>query len=205
VNFFRQIVQKPWVPVVATADELIEGREFPDPPIRIGLRVFLGVVTVIFSLLVISYFGRMAYNDWRAFPEPWLLWLNTALLISSSVAFHQSLSAIRRGKPDRVKDGLLFGGLLATCFLVGQLLIWQQMVASGFYAEANPANAFFFVLTGLHALHLLGGLVAWGKTGAKLLAGMESDKLRQSLELAALYWDYLLLIWLVLFGLLIFT
>ena len=198
-------MQKPWATDVGTPDDLFDGREFPEPSERIGLRVFLGVVTVIFSLLVISYFGRMAYNDWRSFPEPWLLWLNTALLISSSVAFHQSLAAMRRGQASRVKDGLLFGGLLATCFLVGQLLIWQQMVAFGFYAETNPANAFFFVLTGLHALHLLGGLVAWGRTGAKLLSGMELAKLRQNLELAAVYWDYLLFIWLVLFGLLIFT
>jgi len=198
-------MQKPWATASVAPDDLFDGREFPEPSIRIGLRVFLGVVTVIFSLLVISYFGRMAYSDWRAFPEPWLLWLNTALLISSSVAFHQSLTAIRRGQHRRVKDGLIFGGLLATCFLVGQLLIWQQMVAFGFYAESNPANAFFFVLTGLHALHLLGGLVAWGRTGAKLLAGMETAKLRESLELAAAYWDYLLFIWLVLFGLLIFT
>lgn len=205
MNFFRQIMQKPWVTAVATPDDSFEGHEFPLTTVTLGLRIFLVVVSVIFALLVISYFGRMAYGDWRAFPEPWLLWLNTGLLISSSVAFRQSLAAMRRGRVDRVKDGLMFGGLLATCFIVGQVLIWQQMVALGFYAEANPANAFFFVLTGIHGVHLLGGMVAWARTGAKLFAGEDLRKMRQSLELSAVYWDYLLFIWLILFGLLLFT
>ncbi len=198
-------MQKPWVTVPATPDNLAQGREFSLPTVTIGLRVFLGVVTVLFTLLVVSYFGRMAYHDWRALPEPWLLWLNTGLLIASSVAFQAALAAARRGQLIRVRDGLLTGGFFAFAFLVGQLLVWRQLAALGFYAEKNPANAFFYVITGLHALHLLGGLVAWGRTTAKLLRGVALDQLRLSVELCTVYWHFLLLIWLALFALLIFT
>ena len=198
-------MQKPWMAVPATPDNLAEGREFSLTTVKIGLRVFLGVVTVLFTLLVISYFGRMAYADWRPLPEPWLLWLNTGLLIASSVAFQAALIAARRGQLIRVRDGLLTGGLFAFAFLTGQFLAWQQLVALGFYAESNPANAFFYVITGLHALHLLGGLVAWGRTIAKLWRGIELAQIRLSVELCTVYWHFLLLVWLALFALLIFT
>ena len=77
-------MQKPWTAVPATPGNLLQGREFSLPTVTVGLRVFLGVVTVVFTLLVISYFGRMAFADWRALPEPWLLWLNTGSLIARS-------------------------------------------------------------------------------------------------------------------------
>jgi len=198
-------MQKPWVTVPATPDNQIEGREFSLPTVKLGLRVFLGVVTVLFTLLVISYFGRMAYPDWRALPEPWLLWLNTGLLIASSVAFQVALVAARRGRLVSLRDGVLTGGFFAFFFLVGQFRVWQQLAALGFFAEANPANAFFYVITGLHALHLLGGMVAWGRTIAKLWRGTQLAQMRLSVELCTVYWHFLLLIWLALFGLLIFT
>ena len=89
--------------------------------------------------------------------------------------------------------------------LAGQFLAWQQLVALGYFAEENPANAFFYMITGLHALHLLGGLVAWGRTIAKLWRGIALSQLRLSVELCTVYWHFLLLVWLALFGLLIFT
>jgi cytochrome c oxidase subunit 3 len=205
VNFFRQLMQKPWTAVPATPGNLLQGREFSLPTVTVGLRVFLGVVTVVFTLLVVSYFGRMAFADWRALPEPWLLWLNTGSLIASSLAFQAALVAARRAQRVRIRDGLATGGIFALAFLVGQFLVWQQLVALGYFAQENPANAFFYVITGLHALHLLGGLVAWGRTTAKLLRGVALDQLRLSVELCTVYWHFLLLIWLALFALLIFT
>lgn len=198
-------MQKPWESVPATPGNLVRGREFSLPTVTVGLRLFLGVVTVLFALLVVSYFGRMAFADWRALPEPWLLWLNTGTLIASSLAFQVALVAARRGHLVRVRDGLTTGGIFALAFLIGQFLAWQQLVALGYFAQENPANAFFYVLTGLHALHLLGGLVAWGRTVAKLRRGVALAQLRLSVELCTAYWHYLLLIWLVLFALLIFT
>ncbi len=198
-------MQKPWVEVPATPNNLAEGREFSVPTVTIGLRVFLGVVTVLFTLLVVSYFGRMAYADWRALPEPWLLWLNTGLLIVSSVAFQAALVGARHGQLVRVRDGLATGGLFAFAFLIGQFLAWRQLVALGYFAQENPANAFFYVITGLHALHLAGGLVAWGRTSAKFWRGIALPQLRLSVELCNVYWHFLLFIWLAMFGLLIFT
>ena len=205
MNLFRQLTEKPWVTVQGTVVDLHAGRAFPLPTAKIGLRVFLGVVTVLFSLLVVAYADRMAAADWRPLPEPWLLWLNTAMLILSSVAFQWAWVSARRGQGDGVRIDLLAAGGFAFAFLVGQLVVWQQLAALGYFAATNPAVAFFYLITALHALHLLGGMVVWGRTTAKVWRGVEVDQVRLSVELCAVYWHFLLVVWLVLFALLLFT
>lgn len=204
MNFFRQIMEKPWVNQGVAVDPH-DRQATALPTTKVGLRVFLGVATVVFSLIVILYSDRMAIADWRPLSEPWVLWINTALLILSSVALQWAWNGADRGLIDDVRVGLLAGGGFAFAFLIGQLLAWQQMVASGYYAATNPANAFFYLITAMHAVHLLGGLVAWGRTVARLRRGDEVEQLRLSVELCTIYWHFLLVIWLVLFSLMIFT
>jgi cytochrome c oxidase subunit 3 len=81
-------------------------------------------------------------------------------------------------------------------------LAWQQLNMMTSFDVTNPAIAFFYLITALHGLHLLGGLVASGKTTAKVWRGFEMARLRLSVELCAVYWHFLLVVWLVLFGLL---
>ena len=77
---------------------------------------------------------------------------------------------------------------------------------NGYYADANPANAFFYLFTTFHGLHLMGGLIFWGRTTSKLLkSDNKLENLRHSIELCAVYWHFLLIVWLVLFGLMLFT
>jgi len=205
VSFFHQLTEKPWVAAQGRVDDLHGGGEFSLPTATLGLRVFLAVVTVLFSLLVVAYAERMEVADWRPLPEPWLLWLNTAVLILSSVALQWARVSARLGQIDGVRDGLLVGGVCAFAFLAGQLLAWQLLADQGYFAATNPAIAFFYLITALHGLHLLGGLVAWGRTTAKVWRGFEVAQVRLSVELCAVYWHFLLLVWLILFGLLLFT
>ncbi len=204
MSIFRALMEKPWI-VEGVVDDIhgIDLESLPTP--KLGLRVFLGVATVVFSLTIVTYADRMLVPDWRALPIPVVLWPNTALLILSSIALQWARVSADRGRVDGVKSGLLLGGVFALAFLVGQLLAWQQLLGLGYFAATNPANAFFYLITALHGLHLLGGLVAWARTSAKLRRGVALDKLRLSVELCAIYWHFLLVIWLVLFGLLLFT
>ncbi len=205
MHFIHQLTEKPWVAAQGKVDDLHDGRALSLPTAKLGLRIFLAVVTVLFSLLVVAYADRMAAADWRPLPQPWLLWPNTAMLILSSVALQWAWVAANRGQIDGVRVGLLAGGVFAFAFLAGQLLAWQQLAALGYFAATNPANAFFYLITALHGLHLLGGLVAWGRTTAKVRRGFEVAQVRLSVELCAVYWHFLLLVWLVLFALLLFT
>ena len=204
MSIFRALMEKPWVAEGVAED--VHGFDLDSlPKPKLGLRVFLVVATVVFSLIVVTYADRMLVPDWRVLPEPLVLWLNTALLVLSSIALQRARNAADRGQIDGLRSSLFVAGVLAFAFLAGQLMAWQQLIDLGYFASTNPANAFFFLMTALHGLHLLGGLVAWARTTAKLRRGVALEKLRLSVELCAVYWHFLLVIWLVLFGLLLFT
>lgn len=193
------------LPWVAQGTEDVHRDDVSPPAAKIGLWVFLAVVTSLFALFVSAYAMRMELGDWKPLPEPGLLWLNTGVLISTSVAMQWTRAAANRGHTDGVRIGLIAGGVLTFAFLAGQLVVWRQLNASGYPVVANPANAFFYLLTALHGLHLLGGLVVWGRATARLWRGVAVGEVRLSVELCTVYWHYLLLVWLVLFALLLST
>jgi len=162
----QSINVQPWAGQGSIED--VHGGILSWPTAKLGLWVFLAVVTSLFALFISAYAMRMELGDWSPMPKPGLLWLNTAVLIVTSVAMQWTRAAANRGQIDGVRIGLIAGGVLTFAFLAGQLVVWQQLNASGYFVAANPASAFFYLLTALHGLHLLGGLVAWGKTTAKL-------------------------------------
>lgn len=202
MSIFHQLTVKPWVTAQGTVEYLRDRGTSSRPATKLALRVFLAVVAVLFMLLVIAYGSRMAYEDWRPTPQLRLLWANTFMLILSSVALQWAQFSVRRGQMDGMRVGLLAGGAFTVVFLIGQVLAWRQLGTMVYFELTNPAIAFFYLITGLHGLHLLGGLVAWGRTVAKVWGDFDETKIRQSVELCTLYWHFLLLVWLILFGLL---
>jgi len=199
---FHQLMVKPWVTDQGKVDDLYAGGASSGLAKKLALKVFLAVVAVLFMLLLIAYGGRMAYEDWRPAPQLRLLWANTLVLILSSVALQWARYSVRRGRIDAMRVGLLAAGAFTVVFLFGQLLAWRQLGTMVYFEVTNPAIAFFYMITGLHGLHLLGGLVAWGRTVAKVWGDFDVAKITQSVELCTVYWHFLLLVWLVLFGLL---
>jgi cytochrome c oxidase subunit 3 len=184
------------------------------PPARIGLWVFLGVITSLFGLFIAAYFMRMGYghgaghgiSDWHSVPKPPILWFNTGLLLASSAAMQLARGALRAGRRAWAGRYLFAGGALALIFLTGQLVAWRQLQIACFYMTTGPASAFFYVLTAVHGLHLVGGLVVWLRTVQRLwVRAAELIDVRMSIELCTTYWHYLLLVWIVLYGLLLAT
>jgi cytochrome c oxidase subunit 3 len=197
----QRITAKPWLeagPIGDTGASSV-------PASKIGLGVFLAVVGSLFALLISAYSMRTEMGEWKPAPVPKLLWLNTGALILSSGALQWAQIAVKRGKMDAARTGLLAGGVFALVFLSGQLVAWRQLDAAGYYLTANPAAAFFYLITGVHGLHLLGGLVALGRTLDKAWRGVAVGELRLSVELCAMYWHFLLLVWIVFFGLLLLS
>jgi cytochrome c oxidase subunit III len=197
----QRLGAKPWLEQGVTVDLREEGTSSL-PAAKIGLGMFLAVVGSLFALFISAYSMRMNMVDWRALPVPSLLWFNTGVLVLSSVALQWAYMAARRNDVDGAIVGLCAGGASAVTFLVGQLLVWRQLGAAGYFLASNPANSFFYLITALHGLHLIGGLVALGRATAKVWRGAEMIEVRLSVELCAIYWHFLLLVWLVLLGLL---
>jgi cytochrome c oxidase subunit 3 len=203
----RRLTAKPWE-TPGSPEDLEAGSAVGLPPAKTGLWILLAVITSLFGLFISAYWMRMehAHGDWTPLAVPRLLWLNTALLILSSAGMQWARGAARRAQAERVRVALIAAGVLALAFLAGQLVAWRQLSASGYFMANSPAIAFFYLLTGVHGLHLLGGLFVWGKTVVRMAhPGVELLDVGLSVELCTVYWHYLLLVWLVLFALLLST
>jgi cytochrome c oxidase subunit III len=202
MNIFRQLAEKPWLTPQSVAAPPALVRSVKPARTRAGLWLFLSIVTMLFFLLIMAYAGRMMFEDWRPGPTVNLLWFNTLALFGCSVAMQWATDAARRGTVDSAWSSLLAGGLLALVFLIGQFLAWLQLSGMSDFGLAIPAIAFFYLITGLHALHIAGGLAVWGMTVAKIWEGGDPARIRQNIELCTIYWHFMFGVWVVLFVLL---
>ena len=205
MSLLKSIFDKPWD--YQGEDPSLKGHELAEGmhPKRIALRMFLAVAFVLFMLFIVAYFIRMELDDWRPMPEPGLLWVNTGFLFICSVIMQWTRGAAQKSLTTQVKWGMLASGVFTLAFIFGQVSAWEELNNAGFYLSSNPANSFFYVLTGLHGLHILGGLWVWTRSTFKVWAGTEIKAVKLSVELCAVYWHFLLLVWLIIFALLSYT
>jgi cytochrome c oxidase subunit 3 len=173
------------------------------PAAKVALWVFLGVASSLFVLFASAYAMRLGLADWSPLPRPRLLVLNTVLLAGASLAMQWTVHAARRGADRRVLRGLAASGLLTLGFLAGQLYVWKQLQDAGYLAAANAATAFFYLFTAVHGLHVVGGLVAWGRASLRAVRAPDPARTRLAVELCATYWHYLLLVWVALYLLIV--
>ena len=190
------LMTKPWLET--GVDTIQPGNDRMNLPLaKIGLGVLLVVIGSLFALFLSAYFIRMAYSDWRPVPLPQLIWISTGQLIVSSVLLQIAVTAARNGDRAAIRLSLLFGAVAAVGFLTTQLLTFGELSSTGYTLTKNPANSFFFLITGTHGLHILGGLVALGVLIADAWNDGPIERLILRSELCATYWHFLLLIWIV--------
>ncbi|MGT2433227.1 bb3-type cytochrome oxidase subunit III [Cupriavidus basilensis] len=161
----------------------------------IGLWVFMGVVSSLFGLFIAAYAMRMDSPDWHAVSLPWQVWMSTALLAAGSAVMLVAARAARDGRFTMAHRALRFGGLAAVAFVASQLWAWQALLAIHVMPANNPAGSFFYLLTAMHGLHVLGGLVGWA---VAMHAARGSARATLRIVLCARYWHFLLAVWLVL-------
>ena len=190
----QRLMAKPWLEV---GPDPVGGPTAGGMPTeKIALAIFLAVVGALFALFASAYFMREEFVDWRPMPVPRILWLNTGLLVLASIALECARSAMRKGDMDTVRLGLASAAVATLGFLGGQLVAWHQLTASGFLVTGNPSNSFFYLLTGVHGLHILGGLVALARAAPAAWDGGRPELLRLRIDLCTMYWHFLLLVWL---------
>jgi len=201
MSFYKQVTSKPWEyqgPVTGSGPESAFEKESE----KIALTLFLVVVSVIFSLLTVTYYLRMDLGDWVPLQDPVILWMNTALLVISSVAFQIASNHAQLERMSSARMYFIAGGAFAVLFVAGQSYVWMQLDSSGLGVANNPSSAFFYLLTGMHAVHLLGGLWVWSRTTFRLTGNADISACRLSMELCTTYWHFLLVLWVLLFAIL---
>jgi cytochrome c oxidase subunit III len=207
----QRLKDKPWTKqgVVPTSQETVTS----SAP-KVGLWVFLAVVSSLFGLFASAYTMRMTGHGglavWQALDEPNVLWINTLVLVLASGAMQVARNRIDGDDFNGVRSYFIAAGVLTIVFLAGQMLAWQQARASADVGPGSPAYSFFVLLTAVHGLHLIGGLWVLGRTTARIFrvdAGnvVARSRLRLSVQLCTTYWHWLLLIWLGVFALLLST
>ena len=180
------------------------GSDFPSlSPQKVGLLVFLSTAGCVFSLLIAAYFMRQGSPDWQLPEMPGILWLNYFLLVVSSCSIQAAYYSALKNHDIQLKNWLLVTGASSLFFLIGQMAAANELQHLGVYTYGNPAASFFYLFTTLHALHLIGGLVALFRTIRKSYQQNVGRLIVPSVELCAIYWHFLLFVWTLLFILLL--
>ncbi|MCG7497722.1 cytochrome c oxidase subunit 3 [Vibrio sp. Of7-15] len=209
MNLFQKITEKPWTSE-ASQPPVSEALQTQRNPAQIALFFFLAVITVLFLLFTITFLSRSQSPDfqalsgapWLPLNQPTLLWWNTVILLFACGFMHWSVNKAKI-EQHRLALWLLFlSGALTLAFAYGQVYVWLQLTSQGYLLNSNPANSYFYLLTGIHGLHLIGGIFVLLKVLFKLNQTHDHHSFHRSLTLCTWYWHYLFGVWLFLFALL---
>jgi cytochrome c oxidase subunit III len=168
-------------------------------PGRYFTGVAIGIVSVLmfFMALASAFLVRRGGPDWVPVHIPALLWVNTLILIASSITLEFARKRLAQADLRGFKRLWLLTTILGFAFLLGQVAAWRILVKQGIYLASNPASSFFFIFTGAHAVHLLGGIV-----GLIYVARRNFDLAKVTRPVAAevtsYYWHFMDALWLFL-------
>ncbi len=169
-------------------------------PLKLALWVALASIVMMFTALTSAYIVRQAAGNWLEFNIPTIFYWNTAVILLSSFTLQGAYGAFKRESEAMYKILLVVSFVLGIVFLILQYVGWQELAAAGIPLKINPSGDFVYVISALHALHVVGGI-------AVLLVGMlvafarpfkvtPVRKLR--LELSLTYWHFVDLLWIYL-------
>jgi cytochrome c oxidase subunit 3 len=171
------------------------GGSFPISKAHLGTWILLTAVIMLFAGLSSAYIVLRGVPEWQNITIPRLAWANTVVLFFSSIAIEFARAAVRKNRGDGVRQWLVITGVLGVAFLVGQFLVWRQLVQAGVYLSTTLHSSFFYVLTGAHALHLAGGLIGLAIVLRHAFADRLTARNHEPLRAFGLYWHFMDFIW----------
>jgi cytochrome c oxidase subunit 3 len=184
--------------------ELRVVREPSGEPTRTGIWVGLSAIAMMFAALTSALYVREgSATDWHHIVLPPILWFNTLALIASSVALELArhrVAAFMRGQDASRSAATLWLNmtmLLGLVFVVGQYLAWLNLRAEGLYLPTNPNSSFFYVFTGVHVIHVLGGLGGLSRVMVKFRSTAHPLR-RSTLDATSYYWHFMGMLWIYL-------
>jgi len=171
---------------------------------RYATAIVIAMVSIVmfFMAMASAYiFLRANSTRWVPLQLPWIIWVNTTILVLSSGAIELARRRLALADVRQFRKLWLTATTLGILFLAGQLVAWRQFVLAGFYVATNQASSFFYIFTGLHGLHLLGGVCALLYVSFRKF---EKAKVSRSVvaEVASYYWHFMDGLWIFLLALL---
>jgi cytochrome c oxidase subunit III len=177
-------------------------RDSSGEPTRTGIWVGLAAIAMSFAALTSALYVRegSGYSDWTHISLPPILWFNTLALVLSSITLERArhrVAAFMRGEQSNRSIPMLWLNLtmmLGLVFVVGQYFAWLKLRSEGLYLPTNPNSSFFYVLTGVHLIHVLGGLGGLGRVMLKFRSATNPLR-RSTLDATSYYWHFMGLLW----------
>jgi cytochrome c oxidase subunit 3 len=173
---------------------------------RLAMWLCLASIVMLFAGLTSAYIIRLGgSSDWRAIGIPMFLIPNSIILLASSFTLEMFRRKLAMALSPAARIWIGATALLGIAFLVGQISIWKALEAQGIYLSSNSHSAFFYLLTGAHAVHLAGGLIALLVVAAMAWRQVYATRrLRILTDVTAIYWHFMDGLWIYLFVLLFF-
>jgi cytochrome c oxidase subunit 3 len=180
-------------------------RDSSGEPTRTGIWVGLAAIAMSFAALTSALYVRegSGYSDWTHISLPPILWFNTLALVLSSITLERArhrVAAFMRGQQSNRSVPMLWLNLtmlLGLVFVVGQYFAWLKLRSEGLYLPTNPNSSFFYVLTGVHVIHVLGGLGGLSRVMLKFRSAT-SPLRRSTIDATSYYWHFMGLLWIYL-------
>lgn len=171
-------------------------------PQKLALWVGIGSIIMMFAAFTSAYVVRRASGNWLEFKLPDIFFVNTVVLVLSSVTLHSAYTAFKKSNEKWYKGLLIATFVLGILFVVLQYKGWQAMSAIGATFTVNPSSSFIYVISGLHAAHVLGGIAALivAMVHAFVLPFKPTIRRKQRFELVCQYWHFVDVLWVYLIG-----
>lgn len=186
---------------MATDFRIVEEANQPKAmdPKKFGMWLFIASATMVFAALTSAYLVRQAAGNWLVFELPSLFGITTAIILVSSVTMHWAYISTKRGNLEMTKVAISITSLLGVAFFIGQFKAWGAMVGESVYLVGNPAGSFVYVLSGLHMIHIIGGLVYLLIVLIAAFRYREHERRLPQMEMCATYWHFLGVLWVYLY------
>lgn len=168
-------------------------------PKKFALWLFMVSVVMLFIALTSAYIVKQSDGVWLDIQLPVLFDYTTALILLSSVSIHWAYVSARNNEIKKIRLALMVTSVLGLSFLVGQYMAWGDLVDQGVFFVGNPAGSFLYVLTGLHGLHLVSGVIFLLIVVKSAFTYKVHSKSMVQIEMCATYWHFLGGLWLYLY------
>jgi len=176
-------------------------------PQNFALYAAFASIFMMFAAFTSAYIVRQSSGDWLDFAVPNIFYISTVILLISSVTIQYSYNSFKKNIERQYKRFLLVSLILGTLFVILQYVGWSQMFDQGIDMKRNLSGAFFYLITGAHAAHILGGVSAIivAIIHAYTLPFKVTDKRKQRFSLVVQYWHFVDVLWIYLLGFLLFS
>jgi len=168
-------------------------------PHKFAMWLAIAGMIMLFAALTSAYIIRKSAGNWVEFNLPGVFWINTFVVLLSSVTMFLSVRAHKKYNNSLYRALISTTALLGIAFLVGQYIGWKQLNAGGILLSGNPSGSFVYVISGLHAVHMLGGVIALLVAAVASWIKPFNPKKITGLEVISIYWHFVDVLWIYLF------